>query len=140
MSSETQSIAEDPELQGSPAGIHASRTVAAPVGRVWEHLISEAGTEAFLGQGARLATKGEPWHSADGTHGVLRSYHPLEQIRVSWHPHEDGPLSVVDLQLRQDGDGTRLDLFHEGQGIAEDGKGDKQRWDDALGRLASQLD
>lgn len=143
MSSETQSIAgnsEDAELEGSPAGVHASTTVGAPVARVWQHLISDRGTEALLGPGARLATKGEPWHSTDGTHGVLRSYHPLEQIRVSWHPHADGPLSVVDVQLKADGDGTRLDLFHEGEGIAEDGAGDKQRWDDALGRLATSID
>ncbi|HEX5969187.1 MAG TPA: SRPBCC domain-containing protein, partial [Intrasporangium sp.] len=86
------------------------------------------------------ATKGEPWHSADGPCGVLRSYHPLEQIRVSWHPHEDGPLSIVDLQLKREGDGTRLDIFHEGRGIAEDGPGDRERWDEALGRLTSSLD
>jgi uncharacterized protein YndB with AHSA1/START domain len=139
MTSETKSIPEDAELEGSPAGVHSSTTVAAPLGRVWEHLISPRGTEALLGTGARLATKGEPWHSTDGTHGVLRSYHPLEQIRVSWHPHEDGPLSIVDLQLRPEGDGTRLDIFHEGRGIAEDGAGDKARWDQALERLTTSL-
>lgn len=139
MTSETQSIPEDAELEGSPAGVHSSTTVAAPVGRVWEHLISPQGTEALLGPGARLATKGEPWHCEDGTHGVLRSYHPLEQIRVSWHPDADGPLSIVDVQLKPEGDGTRLDLYHEGRGIAEDGPGDKSRWDTALGRVAQGL-
>ena len=140
MTSQTQSIPEDAELEGSPAGVHVSTTVAAPLERVWTHLISPRGTEALLGPGARLATKGEPWHSEDGPCGVLRSYHPLEQIRVSWHPHDNGPLSIVDLQLRREGDGTRLDIFHEGRGIAEDGVGDKERWDDALGRLTSSLD
>lgn len=139
MTSETQLIPEDAELEGSPAGVHASTTVAAPLESVWEHLISPRGTEALLGTGARLATKGEPWHSAEGPCGVLRSYHPLEQIRVSWHPNEDGPLSIVDLQLRREGDGTRLDLFHEGRGIAEDGQSDKARWDDALGRLTNSI-
>ena len=54
---------------------------------------------------------------------------------MSWHPHEDGPLSIVDLQLKPDEDGTRVDLYHEGEGIAKDGAGDKSRWDAALGRL-----
>jgi hypothetical protein len=63
----------------------------------------------------------------------------MEQIRVSWHPHADGPLSIVDLQLRPEGSGTRLDLFHEGEGIAEDGAGDKRRWDDALDRFGASL-
>ncbi|MBC9823079.1 SRPBCC domain-containing protein [Terrabacter sp. MAHUQ-38] len=120
--------------------MHSSVTLGAPVPQVWQHLISARGTEALLGPGVTLGSKGESWHSAEGPHGVVRSYHPLEQIRVSWHPHEDGPLSIVDLQLKPDGDGTRVDLYHEGQGIAEDGAGDKSRWDDALGRFAQSLD
>ena len=131
---------EDRDLEGSPAGVHSSVTVTAPVEQVWQHLISARGTEALLGPGVTLGNKGESWHSADGPHGVVRSYHPLEQIRVSWHPHEDGPLSIVDLQLRPDGEGTRVDLYHEGQGIADDGPGDKSRWDEALGRFAEALD
>jgi len=142
MSSPTQSVppqVEDGDLEGSPAGVHASTTVAAPVANVWQHLISARGTEALLGPGVTLGSKGESWHSADGPHGVVRSFHPLEQIRVSWHPHEGGPLSIVDLRLSGDGEGTRLDLYHEGEGIAEDGAGDKRRWDEALGRFVSTL-
>jgi uncharacterized protein YndB with AHSA1/START domain len=139
MSSSTQSIPEDADLEGSPAGVHASVTVDAPVGRVWEHLISARGTEALLGPGVTLGSKGQSWHSVDGPHGVVRSYHPLEQLRVTWHPHEDGPLSLVDVHLVADGTSTRLDLYHEGLGIAEDGPGDKHRWDEALGRVASTL-
>ena len=142
MSSSTQSVpgnAEDADFEGSPAGVHSSVTVGAPVQQVWQHLISPRGTEALLGPGVTLGSKGESWHSAEGPHGVVRSYHPLEQIRVSWHPHEDGPLSIVDLPLQQHGVGTRVDLYHEGLGIAEDGAGDKSRWDEALGRFASTL-
>ena len=93
MSSSTQSIpenAEDAELEGSPAGVHSSLTVGAPVDRVWQHLISARDTEALLGPGVTLGNKGESWHSSDGPHGVVRSYHPLEQIRVSWHPDDLG--------------------------------------------------
>ncbi len=139
MSSSTQSIPEDAELEGSPAGVHASVSVPAPVDQVWRHLVSPGGTQALLGTGVVLGSKGESWHSAEGPCGVVRSYHPLEQIRVSWHPHEDGPLSIVDLQLKPDGASTRVDLYHEGLGIAEDGANDKHRWDDALGRFASSL-
>ena len=131
--------AEDTDLDGSPAGVHSTVTVEAPVEQVWQHLISAHGTEALLGPGVTLGNKGESWHSADGPRGVVRSFHPMEQIRVSWHPHEDGPLSIVDLQLRPDGSKTRVDLYHEGEGIAEDGAGDKARWDDALGRFSSAL-
>ena len=121
------------------AGVHASVRVSAPAERVWEHVVSPVGTEALLGEGARLGGKGEPWRAQDGSYGVVRSFHPLEQVRVTWHPREDGPLSMVDLQLHPDGDGTRVELFHEGRGSAGDPRGDLQHWDDALNRLAGGL-
>jgi uncharacterized protein YndB with AHSA1/START domain len=139
MSSEVDTFTDDVDAGEPEAGVHAGVTMSAPVDRVWEHLISPAGTEALLGQGARLGSKGEPWRAGDGSYGVMRSYHPLEQVRVSWHPHEDGPLSMLDVQLRPDGDGTRVDLYHEGRGIAGDPRGDQQHWEEALGRLASGM-
>jgi hypothetical protein len=46
---------------------------------------------------------------------------------------------MLDVQLRPDGDGTRVDLYHEGRGIAGDPRGDHQHWQEALGRLAGGL-
>lgn len=140
MSSDIQAPDAEQDLGGAAAGLRAGITVNAPTDRVWAHLISPRGTQALLGDGARLGNKGEPWHAADGSFGVVRSYHPLEQLRLTWHPREDGPLSMLDLQLHPDGDGTRLDLFHEGYGIAEDGPGDKAHWDEALNRVATTLE
>ncbi len=139
MSSDVHSLSDDVEAGEAEAGVRAGLAVQAPVERVWEHLISPDGTEALLGDGARLGNKGEPWHAVDGSYGVVRSYHPLEQVRVTWHPHEDGPLSMLDVQLRPDGDGTRVDVFHEGRGIANDPRGDQLHWEDALGRFAAGL-
>jgi uncharacterized protein YndB with AHSA1/START domain len=131
MTSTTESI---PDKAQSPA-VHATRTVPAAPGQVWQHLISSEGVQALLGPGAQLGSKGESWHSDDGPHGVVRSYHPLEQIRVSWHANDDAPASLVDLQLAPVGDGTRIDLVHEH--AAEPGL--QARWDGALDRLASGL-
>ena len=90
---------------GAPT-VRVSRTVGAPLVHVWEVLVSPAGAQALLGQGAVLGGKGEPYHSADGTSGVVRSYHPLEQLRVSWHVTPDSPPSIVELDLAADGDGS----------------------------------
>lgn len=139
MSSEVQSPPEDDEAGEPAAGVHASLSVDAPATTVWEHLISPSGTEALLGDGARIRNKGEPWRAADGSYGVVRSWHPVEQVRVTWHPHQDGPLSMLDVQLRPDVDGTRVELFHEGRGIAGDPRGDWRHWEDALHRLAGGL-
>ena len=130
---------EDTDTDDAPSGLRTSISVPAPTGRVWEHLISPAGTHALLGEGAVLGRKSEPWHAADGAHGVVRSFHPLEQLRLTWHPREDGPLSMLDVQLRPAGEATIVDLFHEGLGISGDPQGDKSHWDDALGRLAATL-
>jgi uncharacterized protein YndB with AHSA1/START domain len=139
MSSEAETIPDDVDAGEPEAGVRTGLSVPAPLERVWEHLISPDGTQALLGDGARLGNKGEPWRAADGSYGVVRSLHPLEQVRVTWRPREAGPLSILDVQLRPDGQGTRLDLFHEGRGIAGDPRGDRQHWEDALGRFASGI-
>jgi uncharacterized protein YndB with AHSA1/START domain len=121
--------------QGAPV-IEVSRVVPFPIDRVWQLLTTSAGAEALLGRGAKLGTKGEPWHSTDGSHGVVRSYHPMEQVRLTWHADEHAPASLVDLRLTSEGDDTRLDLRHERIDDAALGQSLPQRWDAALGRIA----
>jgi hypothetical protein len=139
MSSEVEALPDEADAGGLEAGVKAGIAVPATTAQVWEHLISPPGTEALLGEGARIGRKGEPWRAADGSYGVVRSFHPVEQVRVTWHPHEDGPLSMLDVQVRPEGDGTRIDLFHEGRGIADDPRGDWQHWQDALERFAAGI-
>jgi uncharacterized protein len=120
--------------QGAPV-IEVSRVVPFPIDTIWQLLITPAGAEALLGQGAKLGTKGEPWHSEDGTHGVVRSYHPMEQIRLTWHADEHAPATLVDLRLTSEGGDTRLDLRHERVDDAVLSQALPQRWDDALNRI-----
>jgi uncharacterized protein YndB with AHSA1/START domain len=123
------------EGSGAPT-VQVSRTVGAPLVHVWEVLVSPAGAQALLGQGAVLGGKGEPYHSSDGSSGVVRSYHPLEQLRVSWHVTPDGPPTIVELDLAADGDGTRLELTqgHLWHGVDADDLA--RRWSGGLDRLA----
>ena len=114
--------------------IEVSRVVPQPIDKVWQVLTTRAGAEAFLGSGAQLGTKGEPWHSMDGSHGVVRSYHPMEQIRLTWHADEHAAATLVDLRLTPVGDDTRLDLRHERLDAALS-QSLPQRWDEALGRV-----
>jgi uncharacterized protein YndB with AHSA1/START domain len=115
--------------------IDVSRSIPAPVARVWQLLVSPEGTNDWLGDGAVLGAKGEPYHCADGTSGVVRSYHPLEQLRVSWHATPDSPPSIVEIDLRADGDATRVDLRHERvDGVPRDAL--EQRWTSGLDALA----
>lgn len=119
----------------SQPGVRVVRTLAAPVADVWRALVSPGGAEALLGPGASFGGKGEPWRSEDGPSGVLRSYHPLEQLRWSWHETPDAPASIVELDLSDDGGGTRVDLRHDGVEPATY----EPRWSEALDRLGSTI-
>jgi uncharacterized protein YndB with AHSA1/START domain len=115
--------------------IEVSRVVPQPIDKVWQVLTTRAGAEALLGSGAQLGTKGEPWRSVDGSHGVVRSYHPMQQVRITWHADEHAPATLVDLQLTAEGDGTRMGLRQEHIHDVALSQCLQQRWEDALGRI-----
>lgn len=120
--------------EAAPDAVEVNAILPHPIDHVWRVLTTNDGVQAFLGDGARLGGKGEPWRADDGSHGVWRSYHPLEQVRLSWHAHEHAPRSLVELQLRPEGeDKTRVLLRHEKSG--QDGETLKRYWTNALGRI-----
>lgn len=81
---------------------------------VWQSLVSPQGTAVWLGPGAVIAGKGQTYMSDEGDAGVVRSYHPLEQLRLSWHSSAEDETSLVEVDLTPVAGGTRLRLWHEG--------------------------
>ncbi|HET7475991.1 MAG TPA: SRPBCC domain-containing protein [Dermatophilaceae bacterium] len=120
---------------GHDATVEVTTTLPHPVEQVWQALITRAGSEALLGAGATLGGKGEPWRADHGPHGVLRSYHPLEQIRLTWHADDDAPSSLVDLQLHPQGASTRVNLSHQ-HVPSDDTERLQRRWTEALERVS----
>jgi uncharacterized protein YndB with AHSA1/START domain len=133
----TESEAKTAGKPGGPLEVQVSRVVTAPLTHVWEVLVSPNGAQALLGEGAVLGSKGEPYHCTDGTGGVLRSYHPLEQLRVSWHQTPDSPPTIVEVDLRAEGDSTVLDLTQNHLSEAHDVEALRERWSAALGSFAA---
>jgi uncharacterized protein YndB with AHSA1/START domain len=126
------------DAPGELPTVRVSRTVRAPVLHVWEVLVSPSGSAALLGEGAKLGGKGEPYHCSDGTGGVVRSYHPLEQLRVSWHVTPDSPPTIVEVDLRSDVDGgTCLELSQDHLWHGVDLEELDRRWTAGLDRVAS---
>jgi uncharacterized protein YndB with AHSA1/START domain len=123
---------------GSPV-LEVSRAVPQPPDDVWHVLTTPSGAEALLGKGAELGGKGEPWRSADGSHGVVRSYHPMQQVRISWHADEHAASTLVELHLLPEGEGTRLSLRYQETPDAGVNADLRQRWSDALGRIVTGL-
>lgn len=112
--------------------VEVSAVLTHDINHVWHVLTTNDGAAAFLGEGATLGSKGEHWRAADGSHGVWRSYHPMEQVRVSWHASEDAPRSIVDLHLAPAGEQTSVTVRHE---PVDDSAGMSARWRAALDRI-----
>ncbi len=117
--------------------VSVERSVSQPITQIWRLLSTREGAEALLGAGGELGDKGDSWHAADGTFGVVRSYHPLEQIRFSWHAAQDAPKTIVEVDLSADGEGTRLEITHQGIPHYYDAAALTHKWETALERVVA---
>ena len=118
--------------------VTVSRSVSQPVKEIWKLLVTREGAEALLGAGGELGDKGDSWHAADGTFGVIRSYHPLEQIRFSWHDAEEAPKTIVEVDLSSSADGeTTVEIRHEHIPTYFDANAITRKWEQALEKLAA---
>lgn len=134
-------MSEQSEANGESqdTAVVVSRSVSKPLKSVWVTLMSPEGAEALLGQGGQITEKGHVWQSASGAHGVTRSFHPLEQIRFSWHRDDDDPASLVDVRLAAADDGTTLSIVHEHLHENSDRVWIQEHWTEALDRLEEAL-
>ncbi len=133
-------MTEQIESQQPDTTVVVSRVVSHPVKNVWQVLMTTEGMEALLGPGGRLGDKGDRWQADDGTYGVTRSFHPLEQIRFSWHADDEAPRTLVDLHLIAQGDAeTLLEIRHEHIGDLDPAVLEKH-WEDSLTRIVSSTE
>jgi len=115
-----------------------SRSVSIPVKEVWKVLASREGGEALLGAGGEIGDKGDDWHADDGTFGVMRSYHPLEEVRFTWHAAEGAPRTVVNVHLGATPEGgTTVEIRHEHVPSYFDKAALVQRWETFLDKLVA---
>lgn len=129
------------EATGETEGaVVVSRTVQRPVKAVWDVLMTSDGAEALLGPGAELGAKGHTWQSHDGRQGVIRSFHPLEQIRFSWRLQDSSHASMVAVNLKPaDDDATLLEIEHSNLSPSTDRAWLQDRWSAALDRIESEV-
>jgi uncharacterized protein YndB with AHSA1/START domain len=80
-------------MNGTPVGltrdagweIGVSRTLPLPPSAVWDFIASPEGVALWLGEGVELPTaKGEPYETADGVTGEIRSYRPGDRVRLTY--------------------------------------------------------
>jgi uncharacterized protein YndB with AHSA1/START domain len=120
--------------------IGVSRTVPAPIDVVWEALTSADGVAVWLGPGVALPTeKGSAYETDDGTVGEVRSFHPLDRIRLTWQPEDWSHDSIVQVALSDKGERTGI-TFHQ-ERLASNAERERQRvhWQRVMDALVAQL-
>ena len=117
--------------------VGVSRTVAAPVEEVWDYLIGR-GLDVWLGDTV-LGNKGESYETADGVRGVVRSFHALETVRVTWQRPDDAHESSVQVALAAADPGTTITFSHERLADPDDQRRLQAHWADVAGRVAEDL-
>ena len=93
----------------------------------------------WLGHGAVLGGKGESYHCDDGSMGVVRSFHPLEQLRLSWHEQPASDSTLIEVDLTPLADGTLLRIWHENV-PADQADHLREKWERRLDAWADRLD
>jgi len=117
-----------------------ARVVSSPIKQVWAELMTPHGQAALLGEGGMLGDKGDRWKAEDGTWGVTRSYHPMEEMRFSWHRDESAPKTWVEVTLTPLGDAeTKIQITHEHANVDLDVAKLTQHWCNALQRIAQAV-
>jgi uncharacterized protein YndB with AHSA1/START domain len=67
--------------------IGVSKTVAVDRERTWAFLTSDEGVALWLGPGAEIkGPRGTPYRTDQGITGEIRSFRPLDRVRLTWRP------------------------------------------------------
>jgi uncharacterized protein YndB with AHSA1/START domain len=120
--------------------IGVSRTVPFGAEAVWRLLTSERGTDIWLGAGASLVDeKGAPYETGDGTTGEVRSFRPLDRIRLTWQPPGWDHESTVQVAIRGDASKTMI-RFHQ-ERLADAAERERQRthWTGVMDQIVAEL-
>ncbi|MEZ5381549.1 MAG: SRPBCC domain-containing protein [Microthrixaceae bacterium] len=121
--------------------IGVSRTVHHQVNDVWDALVSPRGIAVWLGDGVRFAgTEREPYETADGTVGELRSYRPGDRIRLTWQPAEWAHSSTVQIALRDGGDRTGITFHQERLASSEERERQRAHWQRVAAEVIALLE
>jgi uncharacterized protein YndB with AHSA1/START domain len=127
--------------RGAGWEIGVSRAVAFPLEEVWDFLTSAEGSAVWLGAGVqRLDEPGNAYQTSDGTSGEVRSFHPLDRVRLTWQPKDWSHDSTVQFTVSRTASGRTLLRFHQ-ERLADAAEREQQRthWQGVLDALTAAL-
>lgn len=133
-------------MSGSPVGLTKdagweagkSKTLPLTPEQAWDLLLSPAGLAAWLGDdlAALPHEKGARYETAHGTTGEVRSFRPVERMRVTWQPPGRDAPATLQVALRPGPRGTAIGFHAERLSGPEEREALIARWGEALARLA----
>jgi uncharacterized protein YndB with AHSA1/START domain len=128
--------------KGAGWEIGVSRTVDFPLEEVWDFLTSPEGSAVWLGAGVqRLDEPGREYQTSEGTSGEIRSYHPLDRVRLTWQPPGWAHDSTMQFTVTGTAAGRTMVRFHQ-ERLADAGEREQQRahWRAVLDALVAALE
>jgi len=128
---------------GRPKGyaICVTKTIAAPVGEVFDAFGQAAPLKAWLGTGATASfTEGGGFSNADGNTGRYIKLARPKKLRFSWDEGDPKLVSTVEVTLTPKGDKCGLVLNHERIPSRPLADGLRAAWGGAIERLKRHLE
>jgi uncharacterized protein YndB with AHSA1/START domain len=128
--------------KGAGWEIGVSRSVAFPLDEVWDFLTSADGSAVWLGAGvSRLDQPGCAYRTSDGTSGEIRSFRPLDRVRLTWQPEDWSHDSTVQFTLSRTVAGRTVLRFHQ-ERLADADEREQQRahWAAVLDAVVTALE
>lgn len=120
--------------------VGVSRTLACSPEEAWALLTSRDGVAIWLGDG--VAFPAEPrtrYETGDGTVGEVRSFRPLDRIRLTWHPKDWDHESTVQVAISPMKTGTSIRFHQERLADADERERQRDHWSSVIGRLEDLL-
>lgn len=128
--------------KGAGWEIGVSRSVAFPLETVWDFLTSTEGSAVWLGAGVqRLDQPGSAYRTSSGTSGEIRSFRPLDRVRLTWQPEDWSHDSTVQFTVSRTAAGRTLLRFHQ-ERLADATERERQRahWQVVLDAVVTALE
>lgn len=119
--------------------IGVSKTLPHPVEQVWEFVTSRDGLRLWLGEVELGTDKGDPYTTADGTVGEIRSFRPHDRVRLTWRPEGWTHDTTVQVAVRASGEKTMLRFHQEWLADADERERQRVHWQAAMARVEAAL-
>lgn len=120
--------------------IGVSRVFAADAQAVWDLIVSDAGTALWVGEGVQLPRQaGATFTAPSGTSVEVRSFLPLDRIRLTWRPCGWDHPTTLQVAITPAPTGTTVHFQQECLNGPQESEVQRAHWKWVLDLMSQQL-